>query len=240
MQHIYTYGHTNDRDGKVTNGKYVSMQDFLNDGSKKKKVVRVYFLKWGDFLKKGKLFVCVTLVLIISTIFISCSDSNDISKNDSNDASKNIQVSISDKIVKTDLANDNVYSRAYNQYNLKNEYDYYTCIVKIENNSKSNVADVSFDKTESENFLIDYENDMFSPFFVQSNSVGYVTCIISVKKGISNEDLEKIPYQLPPKINLRFAEDVNDMNYVFSVSKEYTVCSDDFSKNDVQTHPNPV
>ena len=44
MQHIYTYGHTNDRDGKVTDGRYCSMQGFLNDSSKKKKVIRVYFL----------------------------------------------------------------------------------------------------------------------------------------------------------------------------------------------------
>lgn len=180
------------------------------------------------------------MTLIIGVALISCSKANFSSTDYRNDAEKNIQISISDRIVKTDLKNERVYSGSYNQYNLKEQYEYYSCVVKIENSSMSNVANVSFDKTESKNFMIDYENEMFSPFFVKRNSVGYVTCIISVKKGISDEEIRKIPYQLPKKINLYFANDVNDMSYQFSISKEYTVCSDDFSKNDVQIHTEPV
>lgn len=191
-------------------------------------------------LKKHILFINISLILVISIIFVSCSKDNEKSNNYYNDATENIKITVSDKINKTDLENERVYSRAYSQYNLKDEYEYYSCIVKIENNSMSNVANVYFSDIKNKNFRIDYKSEMFSPFFIESNSVGYVTCIISVKKGISNEELREIPYQLPQTIYLNFADDVNDISYKFYINKEYTVCSDDFSNNDIQIHTEPI
>lgn len=153
---------------------------------------------------------------------------------------KNIQITVSDKLVKTDLKNQNVYARAYEQYELKDEYEYYTCIIKIENNSAKNIANVEFRNVSKKNFRIDYENPMFAPLFVDSKSVAYVPCIISVKKGISEQELKRIPYQLPSKIKISFANDVNDLNYSSKKFMNYSVCSDDYSKQKLILHTEPI
>ena len=131
-------------------------------------------------MNKKKIINCVKIVVVIGVILCIVLGLflNFVGYN----IGKNIQFSVSDKIVKTDLENQNVYARAYEQYELKDEYEYYTCIIKIENNSKKNIANVEFREIKKKNFRIDYENQMFAPLFVESNSVGYVPCIISVKK----------------------------------------------------------
>lgn len=81
---------------------------------------------------------------------------------------------------------------------------------------------------------------MFAPLFVDSKSVAYVPCIISVKKGISEQELNRIPYQLPSKIKISFANDVNDLNYSSKKFMNYSVCSDDYSKQKLILHTEPV
>lgn len=189
-------------------------------------------------MNKKKIVNCVKIVVVIGVILCIVLGLflNFVGYN----IGKNIQFSVSDKIVKTDLENQNVYARAYEQYELKDEYEYYTCIIKIENNSKKNIANVEFREIKKKNFRIDYENQMFAPLFVESNSVGYVPCIISVKKGISDEELKKIPYQLPSKIKISFANDVNDLNYSSKKYMNYSVVTDDYSKHKLILHTEPI
>ena len=145
-------------------------------------------------------------------------------------------VTISNKLKKTNLKKDNVYATAYKNYKLNDKYEYYSCLIKVDNRSDANIVNVYFDKTKDDNFLIDYDCGMFDPFYIEKKTVGYVTCIISVKKGISKEELAKIPYQLPKKIHLGFTNDSNDVSYTHLMNADYKVTSDDFSNQKVQIH----
>lgn len=177
------------------------------------------------------------LVVVICTFIIT------LLCNDRIDACRNIEVSISNKIVKIDNEKfgnvySNVYKNTYEHYEKNDRYEYYMCLVKIENNSNSTVANVKFESRKGNNYVLDYENNMFAPFDISSNSVGYVPCIISVKKEITEEELKKIPDNLPLLIKLSFAESSNAIDYDFSILKTYDVCNEDYSKNDIQFHVN--
>lgn len=152
----------------------------------------------------------------------------------------NIQISISDNIVKTDLENQEAYKSAYNKYELKDDYEYYTCIMKVDNKSNKNIAEIKFRNVDKDNFRIDYDCEMFPPLWIEGNSVAYVPCIISVKKGISDEELKKIPYQLPSKIKVYFVKNSDDLNYSLMKYMNYTVSTDDYSGNKLTLHTAPV
>lgn len=187
--------------------------------------------------KKIAKIVFGVLVVVICAFIIT------LLCNDRIDTYRNVEVSISNKIVKIDNEKfgnvySNVYKNTYEYYEKNDLYEYYMCLVKIENNSNSTVANVKFESRKGNNYILDYENNIFAPFNISSNSVGYVPCVISVKKEITEEELKKIPDNLPLLIKLSFVESSNAIDYDFSILKTYDVCNEDYSKNDIQFHVN--
>lgn len=179
--------------------------------------------------------ICVlALVIVLSVLLINSSNKQQKSEADKQDTIA--VVTISNKLKKTNLKKDNVYATAYKNYKLNDKYEYYSCLIKVDNRSDANIVNVYFDEIKDDNFLIDYDCGMFDPFYIEKKTVGYVTCIISVKKGISKEELAEIPYQLPKKIHLGFTNDSNDVSYTHLMNAEYKVTSDDFSNQKVQIH----
>lgn len=186
-------------------------------------------------MKKKKIIKATVIVLIIALLAtIIC-----VSK--PGRVARNITITVSSQLVKTDVESSNSeYYDAYLYYGLKDEYEYYSCIVKIENNSKDTINNVEFKEMTAENFRIDYFNHSPHNFSVPPNKTGYVTCIISVKKGLPQDELNKIVYNLPKTITIEFnmgepSNENNERKY-FLIFKEYDIVDEDFSGYDVQTH----
>lgn len=154
-------------------------------------------------------------------------------------ASRNIDVSVSSHLVKTDVddayGEQSGYYSSYKNYALNDKYEYYSCIVKIVNNSGYDIINASFPNMDKDYYRIDYDNDVYDPFNIPSKSVGYIACIISVKKDISEDEFNKIVDNLPSTITL-YSGDRNDVEYDFSIDKEYSVTDYDYSNEDIQYH----
>lgn len=150
------------------------------------------------------------------------------------DAIRNINITVSSQLQKTDVESyHSVYTREYENYELKDEYEYYSCIAKIENNSDSEIYNAEFKSVTKDNFRIDFHVDYFDQFSIRPGATEYVTMIISVKKGISQDELNAIVNDLPKTIKLSFAHD-DSLDYDFTVRKKYKVVNDDYSKEEIQ------
>ena len=145
---------------------------------------------------------------------------------------------MSNKIEKADMDKYSDELQAlYNTYPYKDYYDFYYCIVKVENNSKFYIYDVSFHEgTNGDKWILDYESDGSNNCYIKPNSIEYVSLPVSVDKTISEEELKSIPEELPKSVDISADKESDSgklMDYYFyrqPVQCELT--DEDYSTNE--------
>ncbi|MBR2134400.1 MAG: hypothetical protein IJ851_06800 [Eubacterium sp.] len=150
----------------------------------------------------------------------------------------NIKITMSNKIEKADMDkySDELQSLC-NTYPYKDYYDFYYCIVKVENNSKFYIYDVSFHEgTNGDKWILDYESDGSDNCYIKPNSTEYVALPVSVDKTISEEELKSIPEELPKSVDIS-ADKESDSNklmdyYFYRQPVQCELTDEDYSTNE--------
>lgn len=134
----------------------------------------------------------------------------------------------------------------YNSYDKNDEYDLYIIPIKVVNNSDFILTNLKLNNEEQDQFIIDfYGNNYFlereCPFTVYPKSIGYVTGLISVKKGTSQSEIEKIVNEIDNNVVLEMGFEANTEDgpvivKKYTLNKEFDITNNSFDKNQIVTH----
>lgn len=134
----------------------------------------------------------------------------------------------------------------YNSYDKNDEYDLYIIPIKVVNNSDFILTNLKLKNEEQDQFIIDfYGNNYFleceCPFTVYPKSIGYVTGLISVKKGTSQSEIEKIVNEIDNNVVLEMGFEANTEDgpvivKKYTLNKEFDITNNSFDKNQIVTH----
>lgn len=134
----------------------------------------------------------------------------------------------------------------YNSYDKNDEYDLYIIPIKVVNNSDFILTNLKLNNEKQDQFIIDfYGNNYFlereCPFTVYPKSIGYVTGLISVKKGTSQSEIEKIVNEIDNNVILEMGFEANTEDgpvivKKYTLNKEFDITNNSFDKNQIVTH----
>ena len=148
-------------------------------------------------------FICIVLVLCAVIVPITKS---------SNEIKSNISISMSKVIVPTDI--DNPVFAHYSDYHgrYKDEYDFYTLIFYVDNQSDYYINNLTFYNTSGidDRFIVDYQPDVPFGHVVSPESEAYIPVIVPVKKDIPKEELERLADELPDKVSISYTDKYED------------------------------
>ena len=147
----------------------------------------------------------ILIIIFLCILSVICAVSIQFAKN-YNGIKNDINISMSRVIVPTDVETaDFAHTEDY-QTKYSEEYDFYTCIFYVENNSDYYINMLSFYGTETyDDFIIDYRPNVPFDNTVPPNSSMYLPIIVPVKKGIDKEKLQNLADTLPDKANVLYS-----------------------------------
>lgn len=178
--------------------------------------------------------ICILFLIVLN----GCSNLND-----EQNIENSIDITVSSKITPTNVSDkESAYYYDYLNYEDKQDYMFYDCIVKVKNRSDYYIGHIFFPEFESDKG--EYKSHFYDgglPFLIEPHQTEYIAIAISVNKNLSQEKIDCIISEIPRKIRVNLCScNKNDkennftLNYVDYCMDSFEVTDEDYSHHNIQ------